>query len=103
MESRGNINGVLWGLIGLNALLAMLFVWQGGKPHIASAQFRHPPDYLMVPGEVSGGPTEIVYIVNTTDGSLGAVTYDDNSRTLQVMPAIDLNAVFDAGIAGKLH
>jgi hypothetical protein len=103
MESRGKINGVLWGLIGLNAILAMLFVWQGGKPHTASAQSRHPPDYLMIPGEISGGPTEIVYVVDLTNGSLGAMTYDDASKTLQVMPAINLNAVFDAGIAGKLH
>ena len=94
---------VLWGLLWLNVLLLSLFLWQGGRSHLASAQSHHPPDYLLIPGEISGGPTEIVYIVDTTNGALGAVTYDDASQTLQVMPAINLNTVFQSGIAGKVH
>lgn len=95
-------SGVLWGLIGLNMVLVFMYMWQGTSAGPAAAQTHKPYDYLMCPGEISGGPTEIVYIVDTTNGALGAVTYDDASKTLQVMPAINLNAVYDAGIGGKL-
>jgi hypothetical protein len=94
---------VLWGLLIFNAVLLCMFIGQFGRPSVAQAQSHHPPDYLMVPGEISGGPTEMVYVVDLTNGSLGAVTYDDASRTLQVMPPINLNAVFDSGMAGKLR
>jgi hypothetical protein len=101
-KSDGKTSGVLWGLVALNVILLLIFLWQGGANHTATAQYRHAPDYLLIPGEISGAPTEVVYVLDTTNGGLGAVTYDDGTKTLQLMPAINLNTVFSAGISGKL-
>jgi hypothetical protein len=87
---------VLWGLIGLNAIL--LFVFAGGFNHVpaAHAQLRRPAEYVLIPGRVNGASTSLVYIIDATNGKLGAMGYDDSSHTLQTMPSIDLNRVFTA-------
>src|SRR4051812_42476388 len=71
---------VLWALIALNALLLISFLGRVTKPNAAMAQVagggaaaaaaapagnspRRPGDYLMVPGEVPGGTTSLVYVV----------------------------------------
>ena len=91
MKSR-----ILWALVGLNVFLAVVFVARvtGEKP--AMAQGRRPADYLLIPGEVTTGNAEAVYIIDTTNGQLGAVSYDDGNRTIQVMTPIDLGQVFNA-------
>jgi hypothetical protein len=87
---------VMWGLIGLNAVL--LFVFAGGfnRVHTAQAQLRRPAEYVLIPGRVNGGSTSLVYIIDATNGKLGAMGYDDPTRQLQTMPSIDLNRVFSA-------
>jgi hypothetical protein len=92
MKSR-----VLWGLVGLNAVLLLVFAGRFVKPNTAEAQaqLRRPADYLMIPGDVQGSPTELVYVIDTTNGILGAMAYDDGSKTIQMMPSINLNAFFN--------
>jgi len=85
---------VLWSLLGLNAVLLFLFAGQFNRLNTAQAQYHRPVDYLMIPGEVNGGPTALVYIIDTSNGKLGAMAYDDSSRTLQTMPPIDLNRIY---------
>jgi hypothetical protein len=94
---------VLWGLIGLNAVL--LFIFAGGlnKLPAAQAQFRRPAEYILIPGRVNGGSTALVYIIDATNGKLGAMGYDDSSRTLQTMPSIDLNRVFTAAQQNQMQ
>ncbi|MDP9172963.1 MAG: hypothetical protein M3O30_03750 [Planctomycetota bacterium] len=89
-------SSMLWGLVGLNAVLLIIFVGQFTRDNSAKAQaqFRRPSDYVMIPGEVQGGATELVYVVDTTNGVLGAVAYDDTGKTLQMMPSINLISVF---------
>jgi hypothetical protein len=87
---------VLWVLVGLNAVLLFLFAGQFNRLGTAQAQIRRPADYLMIPGEVNGGSTALVYIIDSTNGRLGAMAYDESSRTLQTMPEIDLNRVYSA-------
>lgn len=82
---------VLWGLVGLNALLLFIYIGHFSR---AEAQVRRPSDYLLIPGELQQGLTEGVYIVDTTNGFLGAMAYDDTSHQLQVMPGINLNQIF---------
>lgn len=85
---------VFWALLGLNAVL--LFIYAGQFNHLgkAEAQFRRPADYLLIPGAISTGSTSLVYIIDSTNGKLGAMAYDDSSHTLQTMPAIDLNRIY---------
>jgi hypothetical protein len=85
---------VLWALVALNAVLLSIFAGQFNRVSPAQAQFHRVADYLLIPGEVTGGSTALVYIIDATNGRLGAMAYDDSSRTLQTMPAIDLNRIY---------
>lgn len=85
---------VLWGLVGLNAVLLFMFAGQFNHLNSAQAQLRRPPDYLLIPGQVNGGSTSLVYIIDSTSGKLGAMAYDDSSHTLQTMPPIDLGRIY---------
>src|SRR5438552_2169352 len=61
------------------------------------AGVRRPADYIMIPGEVNGGSSAVVYMIDTSNGLLGAMTYDDSNRALNTMPPIDLSRVFEVG------
>jgi len=99
---------VLWALVVLNALLLASFLGRITRDNTAAAQpapqggaqalGRRPGDYLMIPGEVPGGNTALVYIVDTTNGWLGAIAYDDTRNAIDVMPRIDLNRAFESAL-----
>lgn len=93
MKSR-----LLWALLGLNVALALMFVFGAVKENQAVAQrVVRPADYVLIPGEISGGAAGVVYIIDSSNGMLGAMAYDDANRRLDVMPALDLARVFQAG------
>ncbi len=86
---------LLWGLIGLNAVL--VFMLAGNiRTQPAEAQIHRPADYLMIPCQFQEGISEGVCIVDSTSGMLGAITYDDGNRVLSVQPPISLTNVFSA-------
>src|SRR4051812_8170423 len=111
---------VLWTLVIINALLLLSFIGRITRENAAIAQnapagggaagaagaagagaagaSRRPGDYLMIPGEVPGGTQSLVYIVDTTNGWLGAIAYDDTRNAIDVMPRIDLNRAFEAAL-----
>ena len=91
MKSR-----ILWLLLGLNVGLGLMLVMGAVRDNTAMGQARivRPNDYLLIPGDVSGTDSGVVYIVDTSSGSLGAVTYEDSNRRIVSMPSIDLNRVF---------
>ena len=91
---------ILWTLLVLNVLLAVTLAMRLGRDNTAIAQVRRPADYVMVPGEVSGGASAVIYMVDTTNGWLGAMAFDDSKNLLNTMPPIDLSRVFDTGPAG---
>jgi len=93
---------ILSGLVALNVVLAVCLAGRFLRPARAEAQARgaRPSDYIMVPGEIIGGPSEVVYVVDTTNGVLGAMTYDDTQHRLDVMQPINLNTIFQRG-AGR--
>src|SRR4051812_42393456 len=96
---------VLWTLVIINALLLLSFIARITRENAAIAQnapagggggggaagagaagaSRRPGDYLMIPGEVPGGTQSLVYIVDTTNGWLGAIAYDDTRNAIDVM------------------
>ena len=90
-------NRILWALAGLNVLLVMTLAARLTSDNAAMAQAKRPSDYVMIPGEVSGGASAVVYIIDTGSGQLGAMTYDDSGRQLNTMPPIDLARVFEGG------
>ena len=91
---------MMWALVALNVLLAIALAARWGGENQALAQARRPAEYIMVHGEVSGGATAVVYTVDATNGMLGAMVYDENSKQINFMPPIDLARVFQTGPAG---
>jgi hypothetical protein len=105
---------ILWALVALNALLLCTFIGRvthenaaiaqpagGGKPNDPNSQRpRMPGEFVMIAGEVTGGVSGVVYIVDTTNGYLSAMIYDDTRGELSAMPKIDLARVFEGGNRG---
>ena len=88
---------ILWALVALNVFLAVVFVARATGEKPAMAQVRRAGDYLMIPGEVTVGNMDAVYIIDITNGELGAMTYDDGNKRIDFMVPINLNQVFNAG------
>ena len=88
-------SAVLWALGALNVALAVAVVNKYVSP--AHAQVGRPSDYIMVPGEVTGITTGVVFIVDTSKGELSGMTYNDTNDRLEPMPKIDLVQVFKGG------
>ena len=57
----------------------------------------------MIPGEVTGGAGAVVYIIDTSNGLLGAMTYDDSTKQLNTMPPLDLVRACSSRAAGSRH
>jgi hypothetical protein len=88
---------VLWALVVLNALLLLGFLSRLTPSNAAMAQApRRPGEYIMVPGETvgSGG---VVYVVDTTNGLLSAIAWDESQRKLVSMPKLPLADIFTRG------
>ena len=88
-------------LVAANVLLAVSLFMRFTHENAAVAQLRRPPDYILIPGEVTGGSGEVVYMVDTTNGWLGAMTYDDSAHELNTMPPLDLSRVFETASSGN--
>src|SRR5688500_1388941 len=89
---------VLWALVALNVtLMAALMARVGGENSAVAQASRRPSNYLMIPGETAPGAAGVIYLLDTTTGTLGAMSYDDARKELSSMPPIDLDRVFEAG------
>jgi len=95
---------VMWALIALNVLLLVGLVAPFGFNRTAHAQAAaaagRPSEYMMISGDVIGGNSQLIYIIDEENQQLSAMTLDQNGRTLDFMPPIDLKRVFIAGAAG---
>jgi hypothetical protein len=87
---------VIWLLVFANAVLLANFLDRVIRPETAQAQNRRTAgDYLLIEGDVAGAATSVIDVLDQTNGQLGAMSYDDSSRKLGVMPTpIDVSAVF---------
>ena len=92
---------ILWALAGLNVLLLAMFLSNYVRDNQAHAQgiaaAGRPGEYIICPGAITGISSEVVYVIDTLNGTLGAVVFDTNTGRLDTMPAEDLNRVFQAG------
>jgi hypothetical protein len=87
---------ILWTLAIVNATLMVSFIDRIAKPNYAAAQqARRSGDYMLISADIQGQPTSIVYVLDQANGLLGALSYDDASGRLYVMPSsVDLSSVF---------
>src|SRR5690242_11666850 len=99
-------NTILWSLVVINAALLAGLLGRAVKDNTALAQqapmARRPGDYVMVPGEVTGGSSSVVYILDSTNGLLGGMSYNDSTRRIETMNPIPVGRNFDANpVAGQ--
>ena len=90
---------VLWALVALNGLLIFALVSPLGHSTAQAQQAKQAragDHFLMVSGEVTGGPSAVVYIVDETANGLTARSYDDSRKQFNDMAPIDLDRVFPA-------
>src|SRR4051794_35122612 len=94
---------LLWALVVVNVVLLYSFIGRVTHENTALAQpaQRRMGDYLTISGEVEGGPSGLVYIVDTSNDLLGAMAYDDSRSQIDVMPVIDLKRVFEQPVAPR--
>ena len=87
---------VVWALVALNVVLAAALAVRWMKPQTAMAAqaAARPGDYIMVPAEVVGGSSTLIYVVDTTNNQLSGMAYDQNR--LVALPPLDLNRVWTA-------
>lgn len=101
---------LIWSLAVLNALLLASFLSTvtgssvtGESTVMAQAQpgavRARPGEYIMIPGEVTGGSSSVVYLIDANNRQLAAMAYDDTQKILQTMAPIDLDRVFEAAAA----
>ena len=63
-----------------------------------AAGAARPGDYIMVPAEVVGGSSTLIFVVDTSSNQLSGMAFDQNQ--LRALPPIDLTRVFDARAVG---
>lgn len=84
----------IWALLALNGILLSALLGQGWGVHRAYGQATaRASDYIMIPGQVVGGNSSLVYIVDTQNALLSARTFDGNN-IVDKNPPIDLDRVF---------
>ena len=88
-------NKVIWALAALNVLLALGLL----TPLVAPAEAQapagaRPGDYLMLPGDVIGGNSAVIWVIDSKNQQLSAMTVDENRKALEMMAPIDLRRVF---------
>jgi hypothetical protein len=93
---------LIWGLIFLNVLLLLGLALRLTSQQ-AVAQVPRTSDYMMIPGDIVGVSSGAVYIVDTNQGRLTAVSFDDTQNRISVMPPLDLNGLFQAAAAGGVR
>lgn len=87
---------LLWALLVLNVLLAAALLARYGKQSTAVAQVGRPSDYLMVPGSVVGSTDSVIYILDLTNGLLGAMSFNSTQGSFDVLQPIELGRLLDA-------
>jgi hypothetical protein len=91
-------SAVLWALVLLNAALLLSFVSRvtGGNTAMAQNAARsRPGDYLMIPTIIQGSTNGVVMVVDQTEGTMSAFSYDDANNRFESMAKLDLQKLFN--------
>jgi hypothetical protein len=87
----------LYALVALNAALLVGLVWKMGGENTVHAQRAARGDYVMVPAELTAATNGVIYIVDTRNGMLSAMMYDNNKKTFMTMAPINVTRILEAG------
>jgi hypothetical protein len=89
-------NQLIWTLCAANVALAAGLWWRAAAPNTAYAQQAPPAaakrsDILAVPGKVASISADVIFVLDTTSGVLGAIAPNTQGQ-LESMPGkINLN------------
>lgn len=90
---------LFWCLLGVNLALAGTYLAKWTSANTAVAQAADgAPAYLMFPGEVAGADRGVVYVLDTSNGMLSAMSFGDASGRIDIMSPTDLARVFEEGV-----
>ena len=85
----------VWALAALNAgLLVNLVVPRMLAPEPAHAGGGRRPELIMLPGEIIGGNSAVVYLIDSSNLRLGAVGLDNENKRIKGLAPIDLERAF---------
>lgn len=90
----------MWALVVLNVVLGSALLAKVGRENTAVAQVGRSSDYLFVPGQVVGGSNAVIYMLDMSNGWLGAMTFDPTRSRFDMMIPIKLDQVFDRAQPG---
>lgn len=90
---------LFWCLLGVNLALAGTYLARWMNPNTAVAQAAEgAPVYLMFPGEIAGADRGVVYVLDTSNGMMSAMSFGDASGRIDIMSPTDLTRVFQEGV-----
>jgi hypothetical protein len=90
---------VFWALAALNLILLAALLAPYVRPAEAMAQrggaaAGRRPDLMMIPGEVIGGNSAVVYLVDTANRRLGAISLNQKGNGLESLAPQDLERIY---------
>lgn len=96
--SEGRRSMLVWAMVVLNVMLGMALLAKYGRESTAVAQVGRPSDYLLVPGTVIGSTDSVIYILDMTNGVLGAMSFNSAQGSFDFLQPIEINRLFDAAL-----
>lgn len=97
---------VFLALVALNVVLlaALIAPYLQGNSAMAQRAGGRRPELMMIPGEIIGGNSAVVYLVDTANRQLGAVTLNNRGNGIDAVAPENLDRIFeerDAPAAGR--
>ena len=91
---------VFWALVALNVVLLAALITPHIRGNEAMAQRGgggggRRPELMMIPGEVIGGNSAVVYLIDTNNRQLGALTLNARGNGVVGLAPQFLDRVFD--------
>lgn len=89
---------IFWALVALNVVLLVSLLMPYVQSNTAMAQRGgggRRPELMMIPGEIAGGNSAVVYLIDTNNRELGAVTLNVRGNGLEGVAPEDLSRIFE--------
>jgi hypothetical protein len=89
---------VFWALVALNVVLLAGLIAPYLRSNAALAQrpaaSGRRPELLMIPGEIVGGNSAVVYLIDTANRRMGAISLNNRGSGLDVLEPQPLEQIF---------
>src|SRR5947209_17367138 len=104
-STRGSVkSAALWALVALNLVLVAVLVMRHAPENRAQAAQVNAGDILAVPGHLNGFPNGVVFLLDNTNGTLTAISFDQPTNSMTWLPQpVDIRRLANnaGGVRGK--